>query len=232
MKVRIVKIEFIKDQEDIRPNRQKIIPKGKILTIAGELADQYIEMGAAKIIENPTDEELNKTNRINSTNSAGKWWRKQSDTMKVGLLTISTMILLFVAARLYDRPNNSTSRPEKPPLQLKDTSVQSNEHPVLDQEKNSGMDSSIFFLQSYEPLELFDGNLMITLNGIIKSLNQVIELKLVDKQTGESSLRKDKSIGDIILFKDYTIILLALDRNISTYDLKIKVEKQKDDNNR
>lgn len=87
-------------------------------------------------------------------------------------------------------------------------------------------DQNKYYLQSYRPIELFDGKLIITLNNIIEYVNQDIDLKIISKDNGETIITKGKKIGDLIEFGSYLITFSSLERNISTYDLVIKVESK------
>lgn len=89
------------------------------------------------------------------------------------------------------------------------------------------VDTNMFYLQSYRPVELFDGTLIITLNNSIDAVNGEIELKLVEKSTSKTEIASKKKVGDIVIFGNYIISLLSLERNISTYDLIVKIETKK-----
>lgn len=88
-------------------------------------------------------------------------------------------------------------------------------------------DTSKFYLQSFSPVELFNGALIITLNNAIDAVNGEIELKLVEKSTSKTEIASKKKVGDIVHFGNYTISLLSLESNISTYDLIVKIETKK-----
>lgn len=88
----------------------------------------------------------------------------------------------------------------------------------------NNLGSNQIYLQSYKPIELFSGSLIITLNNSIEAINQEIELKLIDKNSLKTELLKQKKIGDVIRFDKYLITLLSLEKNIQTYDLLIKIE--------
>ena len=81
-----------------------------------------------------------------------------------------------------------------------------------------------YFLQSYRPIELFEGRLIVTLINTIEAVNQNIDLKIISKDSGQSIITNGKKIGDLIEFDEYLISFSALQKNISTYDLIIKVE--------
>lgn len=83
-----------------------------------------------------------------------------------------------------------------------------------------------FYLQSYSPVEIFNGELIIVLNKIINSVNDDIELKILDKNILNTEIIGYKKVGDNVNYGNYIISLLSLERNISTYDLMIKVEKK------
>jgi hypothetical protein len=99
---------------------------------------------------------------------------------------------------------------------------------AIDENKVSNReDTSKFYLQSYSPKELFNGAIIITLNNSIDAVNGEIELKLVETSTLKTEIASKKKVGDIVTFGNYIITLLSLERNISTYDLIVKIEKKK-----
>lgn len=96
-----MKIEFLKDQQDIRPNRPKIILKGTILTVTSELGSKYIEMGVAKRIDIPTQTEINKRGRKIPVISPFIDWFTilnvgNKMTFIFGCLTVSSAIIIGV----------------------------------------------------------------------------------------------------------------------------------------
>lgn len=113
---------------------------------------------------------------------------------------------------------------------IKPTTSQNTSKDSISKEENNmsnRVDTNKFYLQSYRPVELFNGALIITLNNSIEAVNDEIELKLVDKNTLKTEIMSKKKVGDIVNFDNYIISLLSLERNISTYDLMIKVETKK-----
>jgi hypothetical protein len=99
---------------------------------------------------------------------------------------------------------------------------------VKDENKKTHKDdTNKFYLQSYSPVEIFNGALIITLNNTIDAVNGEIELKLVEKITSKTEIASKKKVGDIIIFGNYIISILSLERNISTYDLIVKIETKK-----
>lgn len=101
--------------------------------------------------------------------------------------------------------------------------------PITEEETKPShkLDTNSYYIQSHRPMELFNGDLIITLNNSIDAVNGEIELKMVDKNTSKTEIAGKKKIGDIINFGKYVISLLSLERNISTYDLIIKIEVKK-----
>lgn len=109
MEVRIVKIEFIKDHQDIRPNRNKIIPKGKVLTVTGELADQYIELGVAKLLDEPTSS--NKKLLTKKRISLFSWFINLNTSNQIGIVVLVLAIpgAILAVLELGDRYNKLES---------------------------------------------------------------------------------------------------------------------------
>lgn len=226
-----MKIEFIKDQQDIRPNRSKIITKGKVLSVTSELGHQYIEMGVAKRVDVTSNEQPKSKRNIPFLT----WFTNLNTNNKMvflfGVLAIPGTVVAVL--QLQDR----YSQTEKMEMASTHTlpeeleQEQTNEPLILKQDENlEEKDSNVFCIQSYRPLELFDGDVLVTLNRNIEYINQQLELKLVDKLSRKTTISKNKTVGDIIYFNDYNISLLSLEKNISTYDLRIKVEMKKADN--
>jgi hypothetical protein len=86
-------------------------------------------------------------------------------------------------------------------------------------------DTNIYYLQSYHPIEISNSELILTLNNSIEFVNQNIELKIVEKHSGTSEITKNIKVGDVYIFNDFIFSFLALEKNISNYDLKLKIEK-------
>jgi signal peptidase I len=140
------------------------------------------------------------------------------------------IIPLLVALVIWSLPPKSKSNLEE----INKVENSSVEETKLELEtNNSDTKNSIisekneFYIQSYSPIELFDGELIITLDNSIEYVNQDIKLKIISKISGNSIKTKGAKIGDVIEFDKYTISLLSFNRNISTYDLIIKVEPKK-----
>lgn len=140
------------------------------------------------------------------------------------------VIPLIVGLILWSLPPFERKEKIKNVLELKEIPLKEKESKTnssLNEEKSEDINASKntkVYLHSYEPIELFEGNIIITLNKSIEYINQEIELKLVSKKEAKTEITKGKKIGDLIEFNNYVILLYALERNISTYDLVIKIE--------
>lgn len=153
---------------------------------------------------------------------------KRKDAIIVAIIagTIVAIITVFVLTPLgdwiYDNENNAQSDSIieiAPPKEdtYKDTLTKL----IVSKKPNN-----IYYLQSYRPIELFDGDLILTLNKSIEYVNQNIELKIVEKSSRSTEITKDTRIGDVYFFNEYIISFISLERNISTYDLKLKIERK------
>lgn len=143
----------------------------------------------------------------------------------IGGLIVSA-VTIFIFTPIGNNIFKTNDKPADSNKQIDTSSIENNTTIVSDTvDSNSIEKQDIFYLQSYRPVELFDGALIVTLNNTIEYINQSIELKLVKKSNGKSEITKNKKVGDILVFEEYTILLLSLERNISTYDLRIKIEK-------
>jgi len=86
-----------------------------------------------------------------------------------------------------------------------------------------------FLIKPYQPVELYERNLIITLNTYMSNSTQKIELKLVNKETNNTELGKNLTMGDVISFNNYLITLYKYKGGIksSKTGLYLKVEKSK-----
>ena len=147
------------------------------------------------------------------------WWTIVAPII-VGLILLSI-------SEWRDKSSNNNETQNKPINANKSLKEE-----TLDKEHSNDInvvDKSGICLQSFRPFETFGGNLIITLNNSIEYVNQEIELKLVSKTDGKSKVATGKKVGDLVEFGNYVILLSSLEKNISTYDLIIKVEIIKED---
>jgi hypothetical protein len=81
---------------------------------------------------------------------------------------------------------------------------------------------NIFSVQSYSTIEIFDGDLTITLNDMVEYSNQRIHL--VVSQTGKPQQNFDELyLGDKIFYEGYEVTFIDTKNNISTLDVLLKV---------
>jgi hypothetical protein len=153
-----------------------------------------------------------------------KYWYK----LILGIIGVA--LLSWLGFSLFS--NKSSSTKKRNPVGLIQNDSDSNNAPNKNKTPStseilsdtSNLVSNQIYLQSYRPVELLKGSLLVTLNNSIEAINQEIELKLFDKNSLKTELLKNKKIGDVIRFDKYLITLLSLEKNIQTYDLVIKIE--------
>lgn len=92
--------------------------------------------------------------------------------------------------------------------------------------KSTELNYNKIYIQSFKPIELYNGNLVVTLNNSVEAINGEIELKVVSPKNSLTEIFKNKKVGDLIEFNNYRIILSSLKKNIMTYDLIIKIEQK------
>lgn len=79
-----------------------------------------------------------------------------------------------------------------------------------------------FIAQSYSTIEIFEGNLNITLNNMVEYSNQKINIAV--SATGKPKQNfEGMSLGDKVVYEGYEIIFIDTKNNISTYDVWLKV---------
>lgn len=80
------------------------------------------------------------------------------------------------------------------------------------------------YLGGYSTVDAYDGQISITNEGFIEYVNEKISLKV---SSPKSDLRKydGLTIGDKINYGEYEIKLYDLRRNVSTYDIELRIYK-------
>lgn len=151
-----------------------------------------------------------------------KYWYK----LILGI--IGVILLSWLGIKLFTNksPNTQQNKLDEQVQNDNDTSKSRNINDALSISKSVTDSNNIIYLQSYRPVELFDGNLILTLNNSIEAVNQEIDLKISRKDSLKNELLKNKQIGDVIKFDKYFITLLSLEKNIQLYDLLIRVESK------
>ena len=134
------------------------------------------------------------------------------------VLLIAVFVIYPIRDIIFNEKTIANNQPGD--VQIKFPVDSLNKLPELNTTKNQ----DIYFLHSFEPREFLNDQLIITLNNIIQYSNQKINLKITDKNSGKITKFDNKELGDVIHYEDYIISLLSLDKNISTYTLKIKFE--------
>jgi len=86
-----------------------------------------------------------------------------------------------------------------------------------------------YLLQSDNSLELFEGQLTVTLASHVKYSNDSISLR-VSSINEKSKLYKDVKIGQKIFHEGYEITFMTTERNISSYDVLLRIIKTKEHN--
>jgi len=132
------------------------------------------------------------------------------------IIAVVVPVLLWGYDHLEKRNQNIEPKAEVNKVsEMKNPSVE-----IKDSLKN------IYLIQSYRPVELFNGELVITLTKDIKFSNEDILLKVVEKKTGNLFTTEGKKIriGDVFSFCKHTFTLLELNNNVSSNDLRLKIE--------
>ncbi|MCK0144319.1 hypothetical protein MWU78_01495 [Arenibacter sp. F26102] len=117
-------------------------------------------------------------------------------------------------------PNDGLKESKKNTEELIKEKASNEKKPASSEDLNNNK----IYLQSFRPVEVFNGNLIVTLNNSIEAINGEIELKLVSKIDAHTEVLNGKKVGDLVKFKNYSIVLSSLKRNITTYDLIVKIE--------
>lgn len=139
-----------------------------------------------------------------------------------GIIVI--IVALFVIEPIRDFIFNNNRSAEN--QQIADKNKELNHDTISDLQKNNlnAKNENIYHLQPYRPLELLNGRLIITFNQYVNYQNEGLSLKITDKKTGDEVKFEEKELGDVVYYDEYVITFFALDKNISTYDLKIIFE--------
>jgi len=119
---------------------------------------------------------------------------------------IATFVFTPLGQMAY-RSINLDSKPSEEIYDIKSKESENDNQNDNKIEKNRG---NIHYLKIHEAIELFNGNLVITLNNPILGHNNYIRLKLIEKGSGCTKILKKQEIGDVIHFKDYIITLLSV----------------------
>ncbi len=90
------------------------------------------------------------------------------------------------------------------------------------EEKQAPQKRNKFLVQSYSTIEIYDGDLTITLNDMVEYSNQKIHL--VVSKIGKPQRNFEKlSLGDKVLYEGYEISFIDTKNNINTEDVLLKV---------
>jgi len=143
-------------------------------------------------------------------------------TVAGGLIVAGISIFVFTPIGQIVFGENNKRDSSNEPIQGSET-TDKNE---INNEINNAYE---FLIKPYQPVELYERNLIITLNTYMSNSTQKIELKLVNKETNNTELEKNLTMGDVISFNDYLITLYKYKGGIksSKTGLYLKVEKSK-----
>lgn len=134
----------------------------------------------------------------------------------VGILILG-IVASLIATIVYDGFTDSNVQ-EKLPIQGE--ALQPKHLEV--KEKQVPKNRNKFLVQSYSTIEIFDGDLTITLNDMVEYSNQKIHL--VVSKVGKPQQNFDKlSLGDKVVYEGYEITFIDTKNNISTEDVWLKV---------
>ena len=79
-----------------------------------------------------------------------------------------------------------------------------------------------FLIQCYSTIEIYDGDLSITLNNMIEYSNQNIHI-VVSRVGRLQKNFEQMSLGDKVIYEDYEITFINTQTNITTQDIWLKV---------
>ena len=137
---------------------------------------------------------------------------------------IATFVFTPLGKMLYRNLDLGT----KPSIDVYDDKSKEDENHNKSGENINENGDNIYRLAFQQPIELFNENLVVTLNDVIDADNN-INLKLTEKKSGFTKIFKKQKPGDVIHFKGYIITLLTVEYTFFTINdkkIKVKVEKK------
>ncbi|HEX5055513.1 MAG TPA: hypothetical protein VFX02_03360 [Gammaproteobacteria bacterium] len=128
------------------------------------------------------------------------------------------IILLVIQFSFFEEASGPEENKTTNPIVVPKSFLDKKEDDKIEVNKNR------FLIQTGRTYELFDGNLTLSLTSVLNFSNSEIDL-VVSARGKEPQIYKDLSMGQKIFFGSYEITFLETQKNLTTYDVWLRIEK-------